>query len=116
MPFPSEHACRIKQPGLFKRGSIRRVERVHDGKKYGVLRGRLKSNDKWEDQAFRYPKRTWTAREARAHCKDHDGILFEPASGAAAYSSARYLTDLEQRMRIMELTGPSGPQSRIGAG
>lgn len=35
------------------------------------------------DQAYRYPKKTWTESEARAHCKDHSGISFEAASGTA---------------------------------
>jgi hypothetical protein len=32
------------------------------------------------EQAFRYAKDSWTAAEAKAHCKDHEGSTFEPAS------------------------------------
>ncbi len=92
MPLENEHACRLRQPGQFKDDSFRRVTREHEGKKYGVIRGRLKSNDEWQDQAFRYPKDTWTESEARGHCKDHDGILFEPAS-----SEANAGTEIEKR-------------------
>lgn len=31
-------------------------------------------------QAFRYPRRSWSASEARAHCRNHEGELFEPAT------------------------------------
>ncbi len=40
-------------------------------------------NGKWEDQAYRYPNETWTADDARAHCKSHGGS-FEAASGKEA--------------------------------
>lgn len=106
MPFPNYHACRLRQPGLFRPKSFRNVERAHDGKKYLVIRGILKRNGKWEDQAFRYPKATWSVSEARAHCKEHKGILFEPATGAAGYSRVRWLTDVERRIRGLELAGP----------
>ena len=36
------------------------------------------------EQAYRYPKDGWTVVQAKAHCSDHDGILFEPASEQAA--------------------------------
>ncbi len=81
MPYLNEHSCRLKNPDDFKEDSFVRVSRDHEGKKYDVIRGKLKENDEWADQAFRYPKETWTESEARKHCKAHDGILFEPASG-----------------------------------
>lgn len=74
-PYPNEHACRLKQPGQYD--EFRRITRTHDGKQYSVIRG--KKGDNWEDQAFRYPKDVWTVPSARAHCKDHEGISFEPA-------------------------------------
>jgi HK97 family phage major capsid protein/HK97 family phage prohead protease len=40
---------------------------------YGIKSG------KSEIQAYRYPKKTWKADDARAHCKSHDG-KFEAAS------------------------------------
>ncbi|MBA7533319.1 hypothetical protein ES705_25554 [subsurface metagenome] len=45
--------------------------------------GRLKGETTMTEQAYRYPKDTWTVSQARKHCKDHDGILFEPATGKA---------------------------------
>lgn len=82
MPYPNEHACRLKDPGLFKDGSFRRTTRESKSakKQYSVISGRLKSNDKWQDQAYRYAKSNWPADQARAHCQRHDGT-FEKAAG-----------------------------------
>ena len=41
--------------------------------------GKLEGENTMTDQAYRYPKDTWEAAEARSHCKDHDGS-FEAAS------------------------------------
>lgn len=86
MPYPNEHACRLIDPGKCRKGDenwgvIRRKSATHGGKPYRVIRGRLKSTGDWVEQAYRYPKASWPAPEARAHCKAHKGILFEPASG-----------------------------------
>jgi len=32
------------------------------------------------EQAYRYPVDAWSEYEARAHCGEHGGALFEPAS------------------------------------
>ena len=78
-PYANEHACRLRDPGDFDKDSFARVEREHEGKKYSVIIGKLKGESTMTDQAYRYPKDTWTVSEARAHCKDHDGKSFEPA-------------------------------------
>lgn len=78
-PYPNEHSCRLKAPGGFKPESFRRIERTTDGKKYNIVMGRLKGETTMTEQAYRYPKDTWTESSARTHCKAHDGILFEPA-------------------------------------
>jgi hypothetical protein len=76
-PYQEEHACRIKEPKQFK--SIRRKNK------------HKKSNGKWIDyifgikdgkseiQALRYPTKYWSEKAAREHCKEKNGILFEPA-------------------------------------
>lgn len=76
-PYPNEHACRLESPDKYDQ--FRRVKREHEGKEYSVIRGKLKDEAKWEDQAFRYDKEVWAEDEAKTHCKDHDG-KFEPAS------------------------------------
>lgn len=90
MPLPNFHACRLRDPGRFQDGSIRTFEREHSGKAYNVLSGRLKGEESLTDQSFRYPRKTWTESQARAHCKDHDGKLFEPATGERETNNARH--------------------------
>lgn len=72
MPYPNEHACRLVEPskcmdGDENWGRVTRKSASHNGKEYDVIRGRLKSNGEWVDQAYRYPKETWDADEARGH-------------------------------------------------
>jgi HK97 family phage prohead protease len=78
-PYPSEHSCRLFAP--IKGAPTRRVngEREHEGKKYDVIY--QKKDGKWKDQAYRYKKDTWTASQARSHCKSHDGS-FEAAQSS----------------------------------
>lgn len=86
MPYPNEHACRLRKPGDFQKGSFVQTAREHEGKKYDVIQGRLKGDEALTDQAFRYPKETWDVDDARDHCTDHEGILFEPAEEKARAS------------------------------
>lgn len=81
MPFANEHSCRLREPGEFQENGFRRVERESDGKKYFVIMGKLKGEDILTEQAYRYPISTWTEDQSRSHCKEHKGILFEPATG-----------------------------------
>lgn len=83
-PYPNEHACRLRDPGDFEADSFRRTERDHEGKKYSVIMGKLKGESTMTEQAYRYAKDVWTASEAKAHCKDHNGINFEPAKSESA--------------------------------
>lgn len=79
-PFPNEHACRVRSPGEFQKGSFRRISRKADGKTLDIIIGRLKGKTTTTTQAFRYPKDEWTVAQARKHCTDNDGKLFEPAT------------------------------------
>ena len=88
-PYPNEHACRLRDPGDFQEGSFRRAPREHEGKEYFVIMGRLKGETTMTEQAYRYPKDTWSVSQARAHCKSHDGQQFEPASEGAASGDDR---------------------------
>lgn len=83
-PYPNEHSCRLKDPGEFEADSFKRMERDHEGKKYSVIMGKLKGENTMTEQAYRYAKDVWTEKEARAHCKDHDGKSFEPAKSEEA--------------------------------
>lgn len=82
MPFPNEHACRIRQPGDFQKESFRRITRPADGKDLDIIIGRLKGKTTTTTQAFRYPKGQWEVSQARKHCTDHKGIMFEPATSS----------------------------------
>jgi len=79
MPYPNEHACRLRSPGQFQENSFRRMTREHNGKQYSVIMGKLKGEDSMTEQAYRYDKDKWTAEQARNHCLDHDG-RFEAAA------------------------------------
>ncbi|MFQ5841061.1 MAG: hypothetical protein ACE5I8_01380 [Thermodesulfobacteriota bacterium] len=80
-PYPNHHACRLRDPGDFQKGKYVTQKRKHDGKEYSVILGRLKGEKTLTEQSYRYHRNVWTEKEARAHCKDHKGILFEPATG-----------------------------------
>jgi hypothetical protein len=97
-PYPSEHACRLRPPGDFQEGSFRRMTREHEGKKFSVILGKLEGEDTLTEQAYRYPKDTWEATEARSHCKSHDG-KFEPASESASIDHAV----IRARIELIEL-------------
>lgn len=91
MPYPNEHACRIRQPGEFEKGSFRRIAR--GGR--SLIIGRLKGKTTTTTQAIRYPKDRFTAEQARENCKKHGGS-FEAAASAQAFSyeeACRFYSD-----------------------
>ena len=73
MPYPNEHSCRIKEPGLFEEGSFRRISQG----KLSIIIGRLKGKETTTTQAFRYPIGKWDKDEARKHCEEHKGSFHE---------------------------------------
>lgn len=75
MPFENEHACRIRQPGLFQAESFRRIKQG----RLSILIARLKGQSTTTTQAFRYPIKDWTTDAARKHCKENKG-RFEKAT------------------------------------
>ena len=91
-PYPNEHACRLRDPGDFQDDSFKRTKRQHEGKEYSVIMGKLKGENTMTEQAYRYDKQTWTAKEASAHCKEHKGS-FEPAEEAKKHISQEQLSD-----------------------
>lgn len=81
-PFPSEHACRLNDPGKYDRFARNNCEQKHDGKCIDVIYGFPKTGGS-EIQALRYPKDVWAAGAAHSHCNSRDGS-FEAASGGEA--------------------------------
>lgn len=100
-PYANEHACRLRDPGAFQPDSFRRVRREHEGKRYDVIMGRLKGKTSMTEQAYRYPKDTWTSGAARSHCKGHDGKLFEPAASACVGCNGNGQHDTQELERLL---------------
>jgi len=87
VPYPNEHAARVRDPGLFQAGSFRsKALPKSTGGKGGVrmIMGRLKSGQgTMTVQAYRFPADLYTPAEARAWLKKNNVkyILFEAATG-----------------------------------
>ena len=90
-PQISEHACRLLPPEDVN--IIGSRERQHEGKTYRILFGTPKRGGeaKSVEQTYRYPITEWTEAAARAHCKAHNGILFEPAESNKVKTAAEKL-------------------------
>lgn len=80
MPYPNEHAARIRNPGEFTEGSFRRLE-VADG--IIIIVGRLKGETTTSTQTYRFNRKKFTAAEAKEWLKEHNikFTLFEKATG-----------------------------------
>lgn len=70
-PSAENHVCRIRSGDYIR---YRGETRTHNGKKYTVRFG-VRKDGKSEESEYFYPVSGWSAAEARAHCKDHDGSL-----------------------------------------
>lgn len=83
MPFPHEHAARIRNPGDFQPGSFRRSNGKF-GPGIDPIFGRLKSTGKMEIQTIRFSAERFTAEQARAWLKrnGYRPIEFEEATMA----------------------------------
>ena len=80
MPFPNEHAARIKSPSGFEK--FRRNNNA-GGSGVDFLFG-ITANGKTEVQSIRFKTDNFTEAQARAWLKDHDrtALIFEAASGS----------------------------------
>lgn len=78
-PYPNFHSARVKSPGLFVRIRVLQTTK-EDIMLYG---GPLKSDrtGPTKIQAIRFPKKTFSPKEAKAWLKNHKQkyIMFEPA-------------------------------------
>jgi len=112
MPYPSEHSARIKSPDLFKTGDDNwGSKNIATGIR--IILGILKSNDKWETQAYRFKADKFTVAEAKKWLKDHDVkyISFEPATGEKKESipddcERRVMTFEDAEMRVTDDAKP----------
>lgn len=111
-PLPNFHACRLVNPDtLSDTCRTAKNDRDHEGKKYDVIYCREKNGDSWKEQAYRYPKGTWTAAEAGSHCKSHNGT-FEAASEANGQANSQEsITVLAQPpIQVLEPIKPEPPK------
>jgi hypothetical protein len=93
MPYPNEHAARLRSPDDFDPDSFRRTaggrifNRVDVPSSVGIIWGKLKGSSKPSDppivQALRFPTKNWTASAAKGWLRTNKikYILFEPAAG-----------------------------------
>jgi len=92
----NEHATRLSSPDMYDK--FRNSLRKSDDKTYSVISGKKKSDGKWEEHAYRYNNDLWTAKEARKHSRENDGIVFEPANG----KSERFFDDDSFEVKFVE--------------
>lgn len=92
MPFRTEHAARVEDPGRFVDSTFRReTRRVAFGERrrpVTVILARRRGEQGLSVQAYRFPVRSWTADEARAWARRHDAMKFEPARGTGEPAAA----------------------------
>ena len=96
MPYPNEHAARLRDPADFDPDSFRRTNggTIYGSKTVpatiGIIWGKLKGANAPSDnpipQALRFPTADWTAAEARKWLSDNEitTVSFEPASESDA--------------------------------
>jgi hypothetical protein len=91
MPYPAEHAARIKQPGSFQAESFRRVTLASG---VSAIMGKLKGSSSMTIQAYRFDRKKFTAEQAKKWLADHDvkPISFEPASNEEVNNNIRKAT------------------------
>ena len=75
MPYKNFHGCLINPRATNILGT---EIRKHNGKPYKVKYARVKGKTTGStERSYLYPISSWSAGEARAHCKNHGGT-FEP--------------------------------------
>jgi hypothetical protein len=80
MPYPLEHAARVRNPDEFLKGKDDWGSKdLTDGIR--IIIGRLKTTGKWVTQTYRFDAKKFTIDEAKKLLKDHKVtyISFEPA-------------------------------------
>ena len=111
-PYPNFHACRIREPDEFD--AFRTSMTTADDRTIEILYGRDADSGDWTIASYRLPLDEWTEAEARTFCTDHEGILFEPATGeeeesadapdTAASDTAPAAFDTAQRQLLLAQT------------
>ncbi len=119
-PYPNEHSCRLLDPSAFERFIRKTVTDSKDveghkatGKQYALIIG-YRADDTTDVQAHRYPKGTWSADQAKAHCSTHGGKSFEAAKEEEAVEriavpswANEILQEMNQLNKALAAGGPS---------
>lgn len=103
MPYPNEHAARIRNPGLFIDGSFRRKV-IDIG--VNIIIGKLKDGDgSMVIQAYRFDVSYFTAAQAKKWLKEHDidPISFEAATKESNFEPINRKTDNDQESRFIDI-------------
>lgn len=92
MPYPSEHAARMIEPGAFQEGSFRRKE-LAEG--LSAIMGRKKGEQTMTVQAYRFAREKFTPEQAKAWLKEHNAepAAFEEAAGKEDSEAWRWRAD-----------------------
>lgn len=101
MPYPHEHAARIRNPGLFKEDSFRR--KVVD-RGVNIIIGKLKDgDDSMVIQAYRFDVSYFTAAQAKKWLRDHDiePISFEAATKDSNFEPIKRTNGTESEFRVI---------------
>ena len=69
MPYPNEHACRVRDPDDFQSDTFRRKE-ISDG--ISIIVGKLKGETETTTQAYRFDSSKFTEDEAKTWLKEHE--------------------------------------------
>lgn len=82
MPFPNQHAARVRNPGDFVEGSfVTLTENMPKG--LSIITGKLKDGGALAAQSIRFSRENWTTERARKWLDEHDyeGATIEEATG-----------------------------------
>jgi len=97
-PSEKNHVCTINTGDYEK---YRSAKRDHDGKPYTVRFG-IKADGTSEENEYFYSIEDWTAAEAKAHCKDHDGT-FEAATKPKQTATEDAIEILTEEIKSLKL-------------
>lgn len=90
MPYPNEHAARVRDPGSFEPNSFRSKE-LKDGVR--LILGKLKGgNDSMVVQAYRFSVDNFTVEQAKKWLEDNKVkfIKFEPANSVSEDNNLKH--------------------------
>jgi len=102
MPFPNEHAARVKEP-IPTNASFTRRKQIAPGISIILQRNKGDDEKSFKTQSYRFSKNKYTPESAKSWLKQHDVgfISFEPATEQE--KEAKPLTKKEQFAKRAEM-------------